>query len=291
MSGIVDAVRSQDAEHVRNLVNEGISPNEIDERTGDNLLTIAAESGNKELVQLLLDLGADPNATGTVTWPLHAAAGGGHEEVIDILLFADADIDAVDEDGVTALGAAAAAGHFRIVEMLLDAGANPRHKDRRGNFPANYALDRGNNRIVELLLPYSPPRVKRRLSLKREFRQQTVSQRSAQAFVDAAMRGEIDYVKALLSAGTPVDVLESEEGMTALMWAANRGQLEIVQYLLEQGANIDHTNAYGDSPLATAAVNGQGTVYDYLYPLTRPQLRPRAERMKQLIISRKQWKT
>ena len=42
---------------------------------------------------------------------LHAAAAGGDDECVDLLLKAGADVDAADARGATALLAAAAGGH------------------------------------------------------------------------------------------------------------------------------------------------------------------------------------
>ena len=55
--------------------------------TRNTLLHIAARSGDAEVVSMLLEQGADPNApdVGRFT-PLHRAAENGHAEVISLLL-------------------------------------------------------------------------------------------------------------------------------------------------------------------------------------------------------------
>jgi len=51
------------------------------------------------------------------------AAQEGHTPIIDLLLDAGADINATSEHSYTALSLAALAGHTRVVENLLDKGA------------------------------------------------------------------------------------------------------------------------------------------------------------------------
>jgi hypothetical protein len=64
-------------------------------------LSLAADFGNVEIVRLLLDAGEDPNRYNPVgghshTTPLHQAAGGGHEEVVRLLVERGARLDLKD---------------------------------------------------------------------------------------------------------------------------------------------------------------------------------------------------
>lgn len=64
-------------------------------------LTLAADFGPVEIVRLLLDAGEDPNRYNPVgghshTTPLHQAAGGGHDEVVRLLVERGARLDLKD---------------------------------------------------------------------------------------------------------------------------------------------------------------------------------------------------
>jgi ankyrin repeat protein len=64
-------------------------------------LTLAADFGRAEIVQLLLDAGEDPNRYNPVgghshTTPLHQAAGAGHTEVVRLLVERGARLDLKD---------------------------------------------------------------------------------------------------------------------------------------------------------------------------------------------------
>jgi ankyrin repeat protein len=57
------------------------------------------------------------------------ASGGGHTEIVRLLLNKGADIDArINVDGVTSLILAARFGHTEIVKLLLGKGVNAKDK-------------------------------------------------------------------------------------------------------------------------------------------------------------------
>ena len=64
----------------------------------------AVDSDDKEIVELLVNNGADVNAThnggGT---PLHWAARKGHKQIVELLIANGANVNAQDEDGGTPL--------------------------------------------------------------------------------------------------------------------------------------------------------------------------------------------
>ena len=107
-------------------------------------------SGNLDLARLLLRYGADPNiSTNDGETPLMTAARGGHHEMVKILLEAGANPDAqlivpplekiecslfIDRSNftfsacqapLTAMAMAAECGHLEVVKLLLEYGANP----------------------------------------------------------------------------------------------------------------------------------------------------------------------
>jgi ankyrin repeat protein len=97
----------------------------------------AAQSGDIELMRLLLSYGADPMiATANNTTPLMVAAGIGwvdgvtfewgekqNLEAVRLILDLGADVNAVDGDGRTALHGAAHKGRNDVVQLLADRGA------------------------------------------------------------------------------------------------------------------------------------------------------------------------
>lgn len=119
------------------------------------LLVVAAEKGFGEIVQALIDSGANVHL-GIEQLPLHAAAANGQLDVVQRLLNSGAYIHAEAGNGRTALMEAAAAGHFLVAELLVARGANV-NAVCRGETALMMAA-RGRHRAVyELLHPHVPP--------------------------------------------------------------------------------------------------------------------------------------
>ncbi|KAJ7581693.1 hypothetical protein C8J56DRAFT_250116 [Mycena floridula] len=116
-------------------------------------LSYAAEEGHSNIVQLLLDKNADPHACDEYQrTPLSYAAEEGHSDIVQLLLDKNADPDACDEYQHTPLSYAAKGGHSNIVQLLLDKNADPHACDKDQRTPLSYAAQWGHSDIVQLLL-------------------------------------------------------------------------------------------------------------------------------------------
>ncbi|KAL0634188.1 hypothetical protein Q9L58_006864, partial [Maublancomyces gigas] len=109
---------------------------------GKPLLSKAAGSGHRGIVNLLVQAGADH----MIDDALDVAARVGNEEIVDILLEAGADINAC-----AALVNAVRYGHKSIVEKLLRAGAIV-STGNGDSAPLINAMDRRNEALVVMLL-------------------------------------------------------------------------------------------------------------------------------------------
>jgi len=104
-------------------------------------LLIAAESGHAQVVDELLDCGAEidhQNEDGATA--LLLASWSGRNQVVHKLLDRGAQIDGQNKNGWTALLAASCAGHTTAVRELLDRGADIRHQDGRGCTALHWAV-------------------------------------------------------------------------------------------------------------------------------------------------------
>lgn len=248
---LIRAVRDSDVETIQAILESGLSPNFMDDETGDSPLAIACVDGYREVVLALLEGGADPNSLATVTPPINNAAGHGHSDIVKFLLSYDSECDMKGGDGEAALGLAASGGYYQIVEMLLDAGANAKQRDSSGSSPINDAAAKGHRDIVELLAPVSTKSAQQSAALTLRYFNQGPANDEVKSFLRTAELGSIDEIKKYLDAGGDVDAV-NQSGYTALLFAAWRGQNEVVELLLEKGADINHLNAYGYSVIDKA---------------------------------------
>lgn len=86
---------------------------------------VTAIQGTREIVQLLLDNGANIEAPGDgAKTPLHLAASWGFTERVELLLQRGAYIDVVDRAGYSPLEYAARFGHADVVRVFLERGAS-----------------------------------------------------------------------------------------------------------------------------------------------------------------------
>lgn len=124
----------------------------------------AAHRGDRETVEQYLDqYGADIidkrdniNAR-AITW----AAYAGKTEIVDLLLERGADINAGGTNDKPALTWAADMGRRDVAKLLLDKGADIGVKDQSGETPLDYAKRRSNKDIAQLFDNYLEERAEK----------------------------------------------------------------------------------------------------------------------------------
>ncbi|MFL6719631.1 MAG: ankyrin repeat domain-containing protein [Burkholderiaceae bacterium] len=146
-TGLMIALR-EDANKVLELL---LSMKNVDlnarARNGDSALMIAAYKGRFDAVKSLLDKGAEPNQTGWAA--LHYAAAVGNNQIVQLLLDHYAYIDAESPNQTTPIMMAARGGHILTVKLLLDEGADLTLKNGAGMTALDFARAGGFNDIVE----------------------------------------------------------------------------------------------------------------------------------------------
>jgi truncated hemoglobin YjbI len=135
------------------------NPSLVRERyAGRTLLHEASALGNRTMVELLLRLGADPNAKdGGDHTPLYSVANECRDSegasVVRALAKGGASVNA--NDGVkrcTALHMAARRGNLEVAEALLDCGADIDARDSLGDTPLRRSVNCGKTQVAALLL-------------------------------------------------------------------------------------------------------------------------------------------
>ena len=121
---------------------------------GFTALGLASFFRQREAVELLLAHGArvnDASRNPMRVAPLHSALAGGDAEIVERLIAAGADVNAVQADGYTPLHEAAQNGDESMVERLVAAGADPRARLDDGSTPAASARRAGHEALASWL--------------------------------------------------------------------------------------------------------------------------------------------
>lgn len=116
---------------------------------------ISYRSNALEALDLLLKKGAKPEATSASSGctPLHVAAQFGHVQIVERLLnVKHLNIDATDQQEMTALHLAISRGFEDICKYLLDNGASIKITTKQERTCLHLAADAGNTKIVSLII-------------------------------------------------------------------------------------------------------------------------------------------
>lgn len=98
-------------------------------RYGGTALIPAAERGHVDTVRTLIEAGVDVNHVNRLGWTALLEAiilsdgGPRHQQIVQLLIDAKADVNLADKDGVTPLAHARQRGYAPMVKMLATAGA------------------------------------------------------------------------------------------------------------------------------------------------------------------------
>jgi ankyrin repeat protein len=210
-------------------------------------------------VKLLVEHGADVNASARGTTPLLMAAGiRSAGNVVRYLIKQGADTKAIDAQGSDAVMVAALAGASDNLKILLSAGASGTNEAKPRQIPQaqriakldESAVDRLKKRAERVTALMNAARV----DCESCVRMLLVHGADAKARTDAglttlhyaAFKGNLTVVRLLLDAGAPVNVAD-DRGLTPLMMAANSWNKnpEVVRVLLERGADIHAKDEFG----------------------------------------------
>jgi ankyrin repeat protein len=107
-------------------------------------LGLAAYFGHADVVEFLLAAGADPNEhtrNETLATPLHSAVARGDMKSVQLLLEHGADVNATQQNGFTPLHSAALNGDREIINLLLARGADQSAKSEDGKAAKDMAKD------------------------------------------------------------------------------------------------------------------------------------------------------
>lgn len=135
--GLILALREPSLHVAEVLITNPATRIEVRTAEDESPLMLAAIRGYTAICQQLIERDADVNKPGWT--PLHYAATGGHEDIIQLLLDNHAYVDAASPNGSTPLMMAAMYGTPAAVQLLLEAGADPSLKNDLGLTAIDFA--------------------------------------------------------------------------------------------------------------------------------------------------------
>jgi ankyrin repeat protein len=220
-------------------------------------LHAAAEEADADATKALLDAGEDPDARDTYRYtPLMRAVSRldrpeQRAHVIELLLEAGADVNAVEQAEQTAIVHAAHACHHAAIARLLRAGADATRRSAANRDPLSISFDHSRLDIARILVAHELGQHERR------------QQRSARPLLCAAILGARALVAEMLASGAAPGAADGF-GITPLHGAALAGATDVARLLLDRGADIDAQDSEGTTALFVAASGGQREVVEEL---------------------------
>ncbi|PAA94850.1 hypothetical protein BOX15_Mlig019356g1 [Macrostomum lignano] len=152
------STEKDDPECARLLLAKGASPLCTDGQ-GRTAVYLATHWYNRQVLQALLDHPAVREARiidesdAANNSPLHVACKNGHVDIVELLLENGADAEAKNEDEETPMHLAAQAGHLQVVRRLLKINLSLAFdEDEDSNTPMHLAALTGQARICQLLI-------------------------------------------------------------------------------------------------------------------------------------------
>jgi len=192
------------------LLNRGADLYQQNKTKKYMLVQYACHNDHVRVMQNLIDNGADVNRRDTYSsahpeTPLIIACKFNSFKVARLLLEKGADIDLADTYGMTPLFIACQKRYVDAARLLLDNGADVDKADKEGRTPLYAACDQGNVEIAQLLL----------------------------------------------EKGTDINKA-NEHGFTHLHIACQKGNIKVVQWLIDNNANVNCVTKKGQRPIDVA---------------------------------------
>ena len=220
-------------------------------------LGMACQKGQIDTIDVLIKLGADINMTDPDgnTYLLKAVRGDYSKEVVQAIINNGGNVNATNNNCVSALGMACKKGQIDTIDVLIKLGADINMTDPDGN---TYLL----KAVRE---DYSKEVVQAIINKGGDVN--AVNNNYVSALGMACQKGQIDTIDVLIKLGADINKTDPD-GNTYLLKAVREDySKEVVQAIINNGGNVNATNNNCVSALGIACQKGQIDTIDVLITL------------------------
>ncbi|GFU24644.1 ankyrin repeat protein MM_0045 [Nephila pilipes] len=253
------AIKENNTEKVRQLLQDGISPDEPNwDMNGQPGILEATYHGHKDIVKLLLSANANPNAQNTLgETSLHNAfhPKSFSKDIVTLLLEHGADVNTREKlNGYTPMHLAAKLASSKVskscLQNLLDT-----LKLMCEKVDVTIRSYRIETPIHRLVTGNRDCRDSLRIFIENNYELDAQNERGETSLMCAIDKGYINMATMLIEAGANVNI-KDRHFQTALHHSVQKNQLIMVKLLLDAQCDINATDLNGDSALHIASSKG-----------------------------------
>jgi cytohesin len=248
------AARKGHCDVIQQLIDAGANPRAIADN--NTPLDQAVSAGELDACRILLDKGATIKVTADRrSNALHNAARHGRTEIVSLILEKEPHlIDLETEGGGTALHYALANGHDEVVSLLINTGTSLKVKDNYGTTSLHMAAFGGNVPLIQRIME--------------EYGSAWIQNNDGYLpFHFACSGGSVPAVEFLLAVGAdPGEQTQSESdgGVSPLHEAARAGKEAVARLLLDRSVDVNVRTEAGETPLLWASSRGGASIVKLL---------------------------
>jgi carboxypeptidase family protein/ankyrin repeat protein len=186
------------------------------------LIKAALDDNIEELKQALINIDANVRDPQTDSTALEHAVRNGNREMVQLLLWAKADVNARDRSGQTALMMLDGDVTTDMVWDLLNAGAKVNLRDIDGDTALSEIATVNNTEVLKTLLDAGA-------------KVNAVNNQGQSALMKAATEGLVNNIRVLVQAGADINQ-QDKNGKTALIYAKEGEHRAAIRLLISLGA-------------------------------------------------------